>query len=85
MMDEDPAPMLGLFPGTNLGKDYMRLRVNPMIGQSPTLRMKVPLGRPFGQGQHVEAEDRPRRTLLGRIDLHSNRLILQGDRETASR
>jgi phage terminase large subunit GpA-like protein len=49
-IDEDPAPMLALFPGTNLGKSWVRLRLNPMIGKAPTLRNKVPLGRRSDKG-----------------------------------
>jgi phage terminase large subunit GpA-like protein len=49
-IDEDPGPLLALFPGANLGKSWVRLRLNPMIANAPTLRAKVPLGRRSDKG-----------------------------------
>lgn len=45
IIDEQPAPTSVLFPGTNLGKSWARLRLNPMIQASPTLSEKIPIGR----------------------------------------
>ena len=45
IIDEQPAPTSVLFPGTNLGKSFARLRLNPMIMAVPTLSEKIPIGR----------------------------------------
>lgn len=49
-IDEAPAPMSVLFPGANLGKSYARLRLNPMIEATPTLREKIPRGNRNDKG-----------------------------------
>jgi len=44
-IEEDPAPMLALFPGEKLGKRWARKRLEPMIAECASLRKIIPLGR----------------------------------------
>lgn len=49
-IEEDPAPMLALFPGVKLGMRWARKRLEPMIAECPSLRRLVPLGRRSDKG-----------------------------------
>ncbi len=73
IMDEDPGSILFVHPTTIDGKDYSKLRIAPMIRDSPTLEKKVAAPKSRDTGNTILQKTYPGGilTLCGSTEAHS--------------